>query len=111
MFLAVSSMPGTVSLHELLVILPSRFDDAFPRDTPRAESRYECAVLAAQHDDVRVRLVKVVLERGEQQLFCAHFARHQPLRNASKANTIANRRKDDGRLYVSIHRLLMGACA
>jgi hypothetical protein len=74
MFLAFLSTPGHVNLHELAVILPSRFDDAFPLDTPRAESSHEGVVLAAQHDDVRVRLVKVVLEQGEEEVFCAHFA-------------------------------------
>jgi hypothetical protein len=74
MFLAFLSMPGTVNLHELAVILPSRIDDAFPLDTPRAESSREGVVLAAQDHHVGVRLVKVVLERGEEELFCAHFA-------------------------------------
>ena len=26
-----------------------------------------------EHDDLRVRLVKVVVEHGEEEVFCAHF--------------------------------------
>jgi hypothetical protein len=48
MFLALLHMPGTVNLHKLAVILPSRFDYALPRDTLRAEGRHECVVLAVQ---------------------------------------------------------------
>jgi hypothetical protein len=76
MFLAFLSMSGTVNLHELAVIFPSRLDYAFQHDTPRAESSRsrEGVVLAAQDHHVGVRLVKVVLEQGEEELFCAHFA-------------------------------------
>jgi hypothetical protein len=81
MFLAFSEqLPGHVNLHELAVILPSRIDYALPLDTPRAERSHECVVLAPEHDDVRVRLVKVVLEQGKEELFCAHFALPLPSR-------------------------------
>ena len=78
MFLAFSEqLPGHVNLHELAVILPSRIDYALPLDTPRAESSHECVVLAPEHDDVRVRLVKVVVKPWEQTISPPHTT-HRP---------------------------------
>jgi hypothetical protein len=58
-------------------IVPSRFDDALPHDTPRAESCHERVVLATQHHDVGVGLVQVVGELGEEELFRAGFLEDQ----------------------------------
>src|SRR5829696_7768252 len=80
-----------VNPHEFPVIFPSRFDDALPRDTPRAKSRHERVVLAAQHNDVGVRLVQVVLELGEQELLCAHFALPHQLRAATTETAMVAR--------------------
>jgi hypothetical protein len=89
-------MPGTVNLHELAVILPSRIDDAFPLDTRRAESSHECVVLAPEHDDVRVRLVQVVVKTWEQMISPPHTTHRHYL--AGTSTTKAAERSPPGPL-------------
>src|SRR5215218_4459028 len=83
MILGVLRVPGNMNPQDFPVIFPSRFDDALPRDTPRAERRHERVVLAPEQEDVGVRLVQVMLERGEEEVYQAHFALHQPVRDAT----------------------------
>jgi hypothetical protein len=49
------------------VALSGGFADAFPRGPYRAEGGHVRAVLAPEHDEVGVRLVQVVVERGEEE--------------------------------------------
>jgi hypothetical protein len=55
------------SPNQLATILLDGFDDAPLGGTPRAESRDERPVLAAQDQDVRIRPVEVVVERGKRR--------------------------------------------
>ena len=57
-----------VRLDQRCVVLSGGFDNAFPRGPYRAEGAHVRAVLAPEHDDVGVRLVQVVAERGEEEL-------------------------------------------
>jgi hypothetical protein len=90
MFLAFLSMPRPVNLHELAVIFPSRIDDAFPRDTLRAESSHEGIVLAPEHNDVRVRLVQVVVKPWEQTISPPHTT-HRPYPAGTSTTKAAER--------------------
>jgi hypothetical protein len=56
---------------EFTVVFLGGFEDTRPGGAPSAEGRYERAVLAAQHQDIGVRVVQVVLELGEQELSLA----------------------------------------
>ena len=49
------------------VVLFCGFDDAFPRRPYRAEGGHVRAVLAPEQDDVGVRLVQVLVERGKEE--------------------------------------------
>ena len=51
------------------VVLACGFDDAFPRGPYRAEGGHLRAVLVPEHDDddVGVRLVQVLAERGKEK--------------------------------------------
>src|SRR5215208_7689086 len=83
-FLGVLALLGSVNPHELPLILLSRFDYALPGSAPRAEGCHERVVVAPEHDDVRIRLVQVVLEQGEEEGYRAHFALSQPFKDATK---------------------------
>src|SRR5215207_2532758 len=57
-----------VRLDDLPVVLLGGLQDALPRGPLRAEGCHKRAVLAAQHHYVRVRLLQIVVELGEQWL-------------------------------------------
>jgi hypothetical protein len=59
-------LPWAVNPEEFTIVFLSRFDDAFRGEAPSAESRHNRVVLAPEHDYVRVWLVQVVLEHGEE---------------------------------------------
>src|SRR5215217_6350946 len=68
-----------VGLHQPPVVLLGGFHDTLPRGSPSAEGGHKRPVLAAQHHYVRVRLVQVVVELGEQWLIL-HALSSQPRR-------------------------------
>jgi len=59
----------SVSPDKLPIILLGGFDDTLLGGTPRAEARHERAVLAAQDNYVRVRLLEVVVALGKPEPF------------------------------------------
>ena len=67
MFLGVLHLPSPMDPEEFAVIVLSRFDDALPGGALRTEGRHERVVLATQHQDIGIRLVKVVLEYGKRR--------------------------------------------
>src|SRR5918994_7934610 len=69
--LALLARGACVHLDQLEVVLLGGLRDASPRSPPSAEGCHKRAVLAAQCDYVRVRLVYVIVELGEHLLFHA----------------------------------------
>ena len=93
MFLGVPSLVGPVNPQELTVVFLGCLHDALPGGPTRAEGGHEGPVLATRHHDVGVRLVEVVVELGEQEVFRAHpellptsRERHQGVRGEETAS-------------------------
>src|SRR5215216_6272570 len=64
----------SVRLEQPPVVLPGGLHETLTRGSPSAEGGHKRAVLAAQHHYVRVRLVQIVVELGEQWLILHAFS-------------------------------------
>jgi hypothetical protein len=62
------ALPGCMSPGELLIVLLGSLEDALPGGTVRVEGCHERVVLAAQDQNVWVRLVEVVVEYRKRKL-------------------------------------------
>src|SRR5918998_2393709 len=69
--LALQAQRARVLPEQGRVVLFDGLDDALPGSPPGAEGRHECAVLAAHHEHLGVRLVEMVVELGQQGAFFA----------------------------------------
>ena len=92
-FLGGLASPGTMDSEEFTIVFFGCLHDALPGGPTRAEGGHEGPVLATRHHDVGVRLVEVVVELGEQEVFRAHpellptsRERHQGVRGEETAS-------------------------